>query len=96
MENINKIVRLAITGALAFAAVNTLAESTTASTDQDLEKCYGVAKAGQNDCQTSTHACAGTVMKDRQTDAFVLVPKGVCEKLADGSTSMNADHNEKK
>ena len=26
----------------------------------DNEKCYGIAKAGKNDCQTATHSCAGT------------------------------------
>ena len=25
----------------------------------DMEKCYGIAKAGQNDCGTATHGCAG-------------------------------------
>lgn len=95
MENMNSIVKLAISTALAFAASNAFAGPTAASAVQDLEKCYGVAKAGQNDCRTSSHACAGTVMKDRQPDAFLLVPKGTCEKLAGGSTSMGTDQAKK-
>jgi uncharacterized membrane protein len=91
MEYINKLVKSAIASVLAAAAANAIAAPVTAITDQNLEKCYGVAKAGQNDCQTSTHSCAGTVMKDRQLDAFVLVPKGTCEKLAGGTTSMNSN-----
>ena len=51
----------------------------------DMEKCYGVAKAGKNDCQTSNSSCAGTSKTDGQKDAFVLVPKGSCEKLVGGS-----------
>ncbi|OPX55357.1 Predicted integral membrane protein [Oceanospirillum multiglobuliferum] len=49
------------------------------------EKCYGVAKAGQNDCATKNSSCAGTSKKDFQGDAFLAVPKGMCGKLAGGS-----------
>ena len=52
---------------------------------QAMEKCYGVAKAEKNDCQTATSACAGTAKQDRQTDAFIAVPKGTCGKIACGS-----------
>jgi uncharacterized membrane protein len=50
------------------------------------EKCYGVAKAGKNDCETKTSSCAGTSKRDAQTDAWLYVPKGTCEKLVGGST----------
>jgi uncharacterized membrane protein len=49
------------------------------------EKCYGVVQAGQNDCATNTSSCAGTSLFDAQSDAFVAVPKGLCEKLVGGS-----------
>ncbi len=51
----------------------------------DKEKCYGVVKAGKNDCATKGGSCAGTAKMDAQGDAFVVVPKGLCEKLAGGS-----------
>ena len=51
----------------------------------DMEKCYGVAKAGKNDCQTSTSSCAGTSKKDGNKDAWLSVPKGTCEKIVGGS-----------
>jgi len=51
----------------------------------DHEKCYGITKAGKNDCQTANSACAGTSKRDKQADAWVFVPKGTCEKLVDGS-----------
>ena len=51
------------------------------------EKCFGVAKAGKNDCQTATSSCAGTSRKEAQTDAWLSVPKGVCAKIAGGSLS---------
>lgn len=51
------------------------------------EKCYGVNKAGKNDCQTSSAACAGTAKQDRQADAWIFVPAGTCGKIAGGNTS---------
>ena len=51
----------------------------------DMEKCYGIAKAGKNDCQTATSSCAGTSTTDRQADAFIAVPKGTCGKIAGGT-----------
>ena len=54
------------------------------------EKCYGVVKAGLNDCQTSTHSCAGTSTADNQGDAWVYVPAGTCAKLSDGATEPKA------
>lgn len=49
------------------------------------EKCYGIAASGQNDCATKTSSCAGTSKVDNQGDAFIAVPKGLCEKIAGGS-----------
>ena len=49
------------------------------------EKCYGVVKAGKNDCATATSSCAGTVKKDGQKDAWINVPKGTCEKIVGAS-----------
>ncbi len=49
------------------------------------EKCYGVAKAGMNDCFTAANACAGTVTTDNSPAAWVYVPQGTCRKLTGGS-----------
>jgi len=45
------------------------------------EKCFGIAKAGKNDCQTANSSCAGTSKKDNQKDAWIYVPAGTCEKV---------------
>ncbi|HKW84540.1 MAG TPA: DUF2282 domain-containing protein [Burkholderiaceae bacterium] len=50
----------------------------------DTEKCAGIVKAGQNDCGTSKSACAGTVKADRDGEAWIIVPKGTCERIAGG------------
>lgn len=55
------------------------------------EKCYGIAKAGQNDCGTARHSCAGMATKDKAPDEWKYVPKGTCEKLGGKTTSGGAD-----
>ena len=57
----------------------------TAAEKAPVEKCYGVVKAGKNDCQTSKSACAGTATKDGQKDAWIYVPKGTCDKIVGAS-----------
>ena len=51
----------------------------------ELERCYGIAKAHQNDCSTSYSSCQGTAKEDGQPDAWMYVPKGTCERMANGS-----------
>lgn len=75
------IISTAISGALALGAL-TLAQTASAG---DKEKCFGVAKAGKNDCDTANGSCAGTSTVDNDPNAWVLVPKGLCEKLVGGS-----------
>ncbi|MEI8325212.1 MAG: DUF2282 domain-containing protein [Betaproteobacteria bacterium] len=53
----------------------------------DKEKCFGVALKGKNDCAAGPGTtCAGTAKVDHQANAWMLVPKGTCEKTA-SSTS---------
>ena len=48
----------------------------------EMEKCYGVAKAGKNDCAAGPGtSCAGTSTRDWQGNAWKLVAKGTCEKI---------------
>jgi len=51
----------------------------------EAQKCYGVAKAGKNDCQTANSSCAGTSKRDSQGDAWIYMPAGACERLVGGS-----------
>lgn len=46
------------------------------------EKCYGIAKAGQNDCASTTgsHSCAGQAKVDNSPVEWKYVAKGTCEK----------------
>ena len=65
-----------------------VANSATAADTNDspaMEKCYGVAKIGMNDCATASASCAGSATKDKQKDAFLFMPKGLCQKLVGGN-----------
>jgi uncharacterized membrane protein len=44
-------------------------------------KCYGVAKAGKNDCAGNGHSCAGQAKKDNDPNEWKHVPKDECEKM---------------
>ncbi len=52
----------------------------------NLEKCYGIAARGKNDCAEGAHSCVGQATRDRDPGSFVLVPKGDCQKFAGGKT----------
>ena len=51
------------------------------------EKCYGVVKAGHNDCANAakTHSCAGHAKVDGDGGEWLALPAGTCEKLVGGS-----------
>jgi uncharacterized membrane protein len=57
-----------------------------AADDANTEKCYGVAKAGKNDCAGAAHACAGQSKPgDNMSKEFIKLPKGTCERIQGGS-----------
>jgi uncharacterized membrane protein len=51
------------------------------------EKCYGIAKAGKNDCASGTEACAGQSKTDGAKEAWLGVPMGTCERIVGGNTT---------
>ena len=73
--------RVAIAAALAAAIAS---PAFVVHAQGNMEKCFGVAKAGKNDCQTDHSSCAGTSKKDGQKDAWISVPKGACDKIVGG------------
>lgn len=70
------------------AAATTASASPSASAAAEKEKCFGIAKAGQNDCATPTgsHSCSGQAKKDKDPGEWKYVAKGTCEK-AGGKTA---------
>jgi uncharacterized membrane protein len=81
------IIRSALASLIAFGAVNA-----HAADDPSKEKCYGVSKAGANDCASTSgsHACAGLAKKDNDPGDWKLVAKGTCEKMG-GKLAMAKD-----
>jgi uncharacterized membrane protein len=64
--------------AIAIAALASSAQAQPASA-KPTEKCYGISKAGKNDCKAGPGtSCAGSSTRDYQGNAWKLVPKGTC------------------
>jgi uncharacterized membrane protein len=49
----------------------------------DKDACFGIAKAGQNDCANlaGSHACAGMAKVDNDPGEWKYVPKGTCKQM---------------
>ncbi|MGL5741313.1 MAG: BufA1 family periplasmic bufferin-type metallophore [Legionella sp.] len=83
MTTRDKLIQSVVTAFFVLIATgNAVAEN---SDTQSVEKCYGIAKKGMNDCSTATSSCASSSTKDGQKDAFILLPKGLCERIVGGS-----------
>lgn len=54
------------------------------------EQCFGIAKAGKNDCKSGAHDCAGHSTADADPASFIVVPAGTCEKIVGGSLTPKA------
>lgn len=78
MDTKSRLLHSALAGLIALGGMQAGAQS---QASQGKEKCYGIAKAGQNDCGTATHTCAGMAKKDNAPDEWKYVPKGTCEKV---------------
>lgn len=78
------LISSALAGLIALGALTATGQA--AEDDKNTEKCYGVAKAGKNDCAANGHSCAGQAKKDNDGKEWMNVPKGTCEKMG-GSTS---------
>jgi uncharacterized membrane protein len=84
MQSKRALITAAVSGVLAVGAI-ALANPAFAADAAAKEKCYGVAKAGKNDCQTANSSCAGTSKRDNQGDAWLYIPAGSCERIVGGS-----------
>jgi uncharacterized membrane protein len=77
MNQRQALIAAALAGVCALAVNNA-----SAAAKAPMEKCFGVAKAGQNDCATpsGSHACAGQAKADNDAHEWKNVAKGTCEK----------------
>lgn len=78
-KSIANLAGLALTAGIAAGLATSPA---AAQSSGGKEKCYGVAKAGENDCKAGPGtSCAGTSTKDYQGNAWKMVDKGSCENI---------------
>ena len=84
MSHVDKLIQSAMTAFFVLAGTNAALAEVAPSTPAT-EKCYGIVKMGMNDCATATASCAGSSTKDNQKDAFLIMPKGLCEKIVGGT-----------
>jgi uncharacterized membrane protein len=55
-------------------------------TNYKSEKCYGIAKAGKNDCASAgNHSCGGTSKINGDPKSWIFVPEGYCGRIMGGS-----------
>lgn len=91
--------RLIVSSALASALSLGLVGSLTAHAQdgKGKEKCFGIAKAGQNDCAnlSGSHSCAGQAKVDNAADEWKYVPTGTCKQMK-GMTADEAKAKAKK
>lgn len=77
----------AIATVIGFAAAPAVAMDKEGMNKEGMEKCYGVVKAGKNDCGANGHSCAAQAATDGDKKEWVMVPTGLCDKLVGGSTT---------
>jgi len=78
--------RLLVSSALASVLAMGALAGARAADNGPLEHCFGIAKAGANDCATAVHACAAQAKKDNDPTEWKYIARGTCAKLG-GKTS---------
>lgn len=77
------ITAVALAGAMATALSSVAFQAPAYAAEK--EKCFGISKAGENDCAAGSHSCKGHSTVDYDGQSFKLVPKGTCvDMVVDG------------
>ncbi len=89
MQKLNRTATLSLATIAATIAMTNVAAAqvNVPKPTYKFEKCYGVAKAGMNDCFSAGNACGATSKVDKERDAWIYVPVGTCKKITGGSTA---------
>jgi len=85
------IIASALVSAVAAPALVSAQKPVPAPTNFKAEKCYGIARAGQNDCASAgSNSCGGTSKVNADPRAWIYVPAGYCERIVGGSLKPKA------
>ena len=87
-DAVNAGVILAVAGAMIGAVAASLRHGNTGSVAR--ERCYGVVKAGANDCANAVHSCAKQGGTDADKREWIAVPSGTCLRLNGGTADERA------
>ena len=79
------LITTAVGALLTLAQASLRAQQPAASPQYDAERCFGVARAGKNDCAANGHACQGQAKRDQNPREWLFVPTGTCERIVGGS-----------
>lgn len=81
-----QLIASALAAAISLPAVTAAQAGPTPVPSYDSEKCFGIAKAGANDCasMTGAHSCAGMSKVDSDPSEWVYVPAGYCSRIVGG------------
>ncbi len=85
------LITSAIGSLLAVGAFTLANQGVAQDAEQEQERCYGVVKAGANDCAGPGHTCQGQASEDGSPQEYILVPVGTCERLVNGSTTARTE-----
>ena len=82
----------------ALASILALGLTAPVAAESGKEKCYGIAKAGQNDCAnlSGSHSCAGQSKADNDVGEWKFVAKGTCASMGGLSKEEAMDKSKKK
>ncbi|HEU5283866.1 MAG TPA: DUF2282 domain-containing protein [Burkholderiales bacterium] len=89
MNASDRILRAALVSLVAIGVSAASQQALAAKGDN--EKCAGVVKAGKNDCGTSRNACSGQIKVDNDPEAWIYLPKGLCERIVGARVQMSGD-----
>jgi uncharacterized membrane protein len=81
--NHRHVVSSALASVLALGLAGPAAAQDKSMDSKSMDKCFGIAKAGQNDCAnlSGTHSCAGLSKADNQPADWKYVAKGTCKDM---------------
>ena len=80
-DAVNAGVLLAVAGAMIAAVSASLRHGNGAI---ERERCYGIARAGANDCANAVHSCAKQASANSDQREWIAVPRGTCRRIAGG------------
>ena len=85
MRTKTALITTAVGGLLAAAQLGLHAQQPAPNPGYAAERCFGVARAGKNDCAANGHACQGQAKRDHNPREWLFLPAGTCERIVGGS-----------